>query len=74
MRLALIRPLRDGEAEPLVRLQRRAHKRFAADPQAAEALIASSRGNPSDMEPAEFAAWIVAASAILNLDEFLTRN
>lgn len=74
MRLALIRPLRDGEADPLVRLQRRAHKRFTAEPQEAEALIASSRGNPGDVEPAEFAAWTVVASAILNLDEFLTRN
>ena len=74
LRLALIRPLRSGESEPLVRLQREAQASFEAAPGKAAELIKSGRGNPGDTRPTEFAAWIVTANAILNLDEFLTRN
>lgn len=74
LRLALARPLRDGEAAPLVRLQRDAQAAFEAAPEKAEAIIKSSRGTAASMKPTEFAAWIVTANAILNLDEFLTRN
>jgi hypothetical protein len=74
LRLALVRPLRPGEADPLVRLLRDARDRFAADPGAAEALVGSSRAQVRpDASPPDVAARIVAASAILNLDEFLTR-
>jgi hypothetical protein len=72
--LALVRPLRPGEADPIVRLMRDARERFAADPAAAESLVAASRAQPPpDASPPDVAARIVAASAILNLDEFLTR-
>jgi mono/diheme cytochrome c family protein len=72
--LALLRPLRPGEADPIVRLMRDARERFAADPAAAQALLAASRAQaPPDASPPDVAARIVAASAILNLDEFLTR-
>ncbi|MEK6262854.1 MAG: PSD1 and planctomycete cytochrome C domain-containing protein [Planctomycetota bacterium] len=74
LHLALARPLREGEATPLVRLQRDAQAAFEAAPDKADAIIKSSRGNAASMKPAEFAAWIVTANAILNLDEFLTRN
>ena len=74
LRLALIRPLRDGEITPLVNLQREAQKVFEAAPDKAAALIKTSGGHPAHVNQAEFAAWIVTASAILNLDEFLTRN
>ncbi len=74
LRLALIRSLRDGETAPLLRLQKDARKDFEAAPEKAQALIKNSRGNAGGMKPAEFAAWIVTASAIMNLDEFLTRN
>ncbi|OYW22661.1 MAG: hypothetical protein B7Z55_04375, partial [Planctomycetales bacterium 12-60-4] len=74
LRLALIRPLRDGEITPLVRLQQDAQQTFAASPDQAAAFIQSSRGGETALPPAEFASWIVTASAILNLDEFLTRN
>jgi hypothetical protein len=73
--LALIRPLRADEADPLVRLERDARSRFAADPDAADALIAAaSAAVPAGVPSAELAARVVVASAILNLDEFLTRN
>jgi hypothetical protein len=73
--LALVRPLRPGEADPLVRLLRDARQRFTADPAAAAALIEASRATaPAGTAPQDVAARIVAASAILNLDEFLTRH
>ncbi len=74
LRLALVRPPRERECEPLVRLQQAAQKRFEAQSEQAEALIAACRGDRGDTPAAEFAAWIVVANSILNLDEFLTRN
>lgn len=74
LRLALIRPIRRGEAEPLVRLLHDAQNAFEAAPEKAADLIKAGRGNPGDARPTEFAAWIVTANAILNLDEFVTRN
>jgi mono/diheme cytochrome c family protein len=79
LRLALVRPLHDGEVEPLLRLRQDSLSRFEAEPELAIALIESSRGdtdgwNPGEMTAAEFASWIVVASTILNLDEHLTRN
>lgn len=73
--LALVRPLRAGEADPIVRLMQEAHARFEADPAAAKALVAAARAQvPAGATPQDVAARVVAASAILNLDEFLTRN
>jgi hypothetical protein len=73
--LALVRPLRPGEADPLVRLMRDARDRFAADQSAADAIIEASRAKlPAGTAPQDVAAGIVTASAILNLDEFLTRH
>ncbi len=83
LRLALIRPLREGEAAPLERLYQEASQSFAAKPKEAEALLRASRlkvAGPKNNQPteklsdAEWAAWVVTAGAILNLDELLTRN
>jgi mono/diheme cytochrome c family protein len=75
LRLALIRPLREGETRPLERLQQDAHQSLDADPEKAKSLIQSTRtSTPEGMSDAEFASWIVVANTILNLDEFLTRN
>jgi hypothetical protein len=75
LRLALIRPLRKGEAAPLVTLQKNTQTAFEASPEKADALIKSTRANPPNgVSKPEFAAWIVTANAILNLDEFLTLN
>ena len=75
LRLALIRPLRTGEAAPLIALQRDAQKEFAAAPEKADALLKSARAKvPKGISKATFAAWVVVANAVLNLDEFLTRN
>lgn len=75
LRLALIRPLRIGEAAPLVALQKEAQQTFEAAPEKADALLKSARATaPAGISKPVFAAWVVAANAILNLDEFLTRN
>jgi hypothetical protein len=75
LRLALIRPLVKGETAPLVALQQEAQKGFEAAPEKADALLKSSRATaPNGMSKPAFAAWIVTANAILNLNEFLTRN
>ncbi|MBS1811017.1 MAG: PSD1 domain-containing protein [Acidobacteria bacterium] len=75
LRLALIRSLRAGETAPLLALQKDAEKSFAAAPEKAEALLKSARATiPTSVHKAAFAAWVVTANAILNLDEFLSRN
>ena len=75
LRLALIRPARNGEIDPLLTLQADAARSFETTPENAVALIQSTRARkPADVSDAEFAAWIVVANTLLNLDEFLTRN
>ena len=75
LRLALIRPARNGEIDPLLTLQADTARSFETTPENAVALIQSTRARkPADVSDAEFAAWIVVANTLLNLDEFLTRN
>ncbi|MFM8434298.1 MAG: DUF1549 and DUF1553 domain-containing protein, partial [Planctomycetia bacterium] len=75
LELALVRLLRAGEAEPLVRFERDARARFEGDRAAADALVAAAAATvPDGATSADVAARVVVASAILNLDEFLTRN
>ena len=75
LRLALIRPLRTGETVPLLYLQKDAQAAFEAAPEKADALLKSARASvPDGISKVAFAMWIVTANAILNLDEFLTRN
>lgn len=74
LRLALIRPARSGECDPLVQLLATARSHFEREPEQAEALLAACRAAGGEVPPAELAAWVVVANAIMNLDEFLTRN
>ncbi len=75
LRLALIRPLRAGEVAPLIALQKDAQNEFIAAPEKADALLKATRSSaPDGISKTAFAAWIITANAILNLDEFLTRN
>ncbi|MEY3458948.1 MAG: hypothetical protein RL215_2105, partial [Planctomycetota bacterium] len=75
LRRALIRPVLASEAEPLLKLQRDAARRLESDGQRASALLAAARVKaPAGVSEAELGGWVIAASAILNLDEFLTRN
>ncbi len=75
LRRALIRPLHDGEVLPLVKLHQDASQEYSALEEEAAALINSARTKtPEGMSNADYAAWIVVANTILNLDEFLTKN
>jgi mono/diheme cytochrome c family protein len=79
LRLALIRSIRDGEVEPLLELREDALARFAAEPELSAKLLESARTDsgriaPLNVDDNELAAWVVVATAILNLDEVLTRN
>lgn len=75
LRLAVIRPLRPAEVTPLLSLYRDAQVAYAADPSQAESLLKEARVTlPAGESLPAFAAWIVTANAILNLDEVLTRN
>ncbi|MDX2044211.1 MAG: PSD1 and planctomycete cytochrome C domain-containing protein [Acidobacteriota bacterium] len=75
LRLALIRPLYSNEALPLLALHKEALQEFEAAPEKAEALLKPLRVTvPTGLSKTEFAAWVVTANAILNLDEVLSRN
>jgi hypothetical protein len=69
----------ERECDVLVRLLERQRRRFASDPAAAEAFVATSRDAPSrsttpQRTPSipELAAWTAVAQTILNLDETVT--
>ena len=65
---ALARDPERREVERLLALHTAELARFAQDPTAAVAITGDPAGN------ADWAAWTTVASAILNLDEFLTRG
>jgi hypothetical protein len=75
LRLALLRPLTSGECAALMRLQGELHSVFEGRSEGVDRLLKGTRAKvPEGISKAEFAAWISTANAILNLDEFLTRN
>jgi hypothetical protein len=61
-----------GEREVLLRLLATQQASFKADEQSAKSVSGEKR--PSDVEPDRFAAWVVVARAVLNLDETITRE
>jgi len=70
--LALARVPSDQERRVLKDLFVRRRSEFAASPQSAAELLADSLGD--DSARAELAAWVLVANAILNLNEFITRE
>jgi hypothetical protein len=67
--------LHDGEVLPLVKLHQDASQEYSALEEEASALVKSAGTKPPEgMSKADFAAWIVVANTILNLDEFLSKN
>lgn len=74
-RLALARPPKPQEALVLEQLLATLQARYAADPQAAEALLKQGE-SPRDatLPPAELAAYTGIASLVLNLDETVTKQ
>jgi hypothetical protein len=75
MQCVLVRPPDAVEREILSRLYHQSHDRFQANPDAAEAFgHVGEWPAAARLEPVEVAAWGTVASAVLNLDETLTRE
>jgi hypothetical protein len=74
-RTATCREPRVDELADLVEAYHVELDHYRNDPKAAESLIASGT-MPVDesLDPAELAAWTMAANVVLNLDEVVTRN
>ena len=75
LRLALIRPAKPAEIEAVIEANRAAKDEFQANAGSAEAFLKDANAIvPAGMKADDYAAWSVAASVILNLDELVTRN
>jgi hypothetical protein len=74
-RRALSRSIKANESAVLTELFEKHLAQFKTDVNAAnELLTVGARPKPSDLEPAELAAWTSVARAILNLHATITRN
>ena len=74
-RLATGRSPTDAEVGVLTRTWARFRAEFAADPKAAEAMLAVGASKPDgSVPPAELAAASVVTSLLLNLDETITKD
>lgn len=72
---ATSRPPKPDEARLLLAALARERAAFAADPQAAAALIGIGDSIPPEtLDPAELAAWTQLTTLLLNLSETLTRR
>jgi hypothetical protein len=75
LRLALIRPAKAEEVAALEAAYRDVLGEFRADLFSARAFLRRANATvPAGWDDATFAAWTVAASVLLNLDELLTRG
>jgi hypothetical protein len=74
-RLVLARRPTSAERQVLAASVARVRREFAADPQAAHKFLGAGE-SPRDarIDPVEHAAWAAVCSAILNLDEALTKE
>jgi hypothetical protein len=71
-RLCVSREPSAGEMELLARLYDDLLAACKADPEAAAKLVGTSK--PAGMDVSESAAWVALARALMNLDEFVTRE
>lgn len=72
---ALSRPPAEmNEIQPLMDLFSEALDYYSAHPKAAREFAGGVASGVAFPDPAGLAAWVVAARAILNLDEFINRN
>ncbi len=68
--LAMYKPITPEKMDVYVRLYYNALKRFAASPGKAKLMSGSNKG----MQDAKTAALVVVAGAMMNTDEFITKN
>jgi hypothetical protein len=65
----------DQEANVLTRIYNNAYKKYNGSPESAKTLLAVGESKRDESFPADqHAAWTIVSSAILNLDETLTRE
>ncbi len=75
LRLALIRPAKDGEIDAVIEACQAAREEFKIDAGSSTAFLKDANASaPAGVSDSDFAAWSVAASVVLNLDELVTRN
>lgn len=75
LRLVLIRAVRPDEIAAVVVAWKQASMAFASSPDDARRLLSSAQASAlPTTTPADHAAWLIAASVIINLDECVTRN
>jgi hypothetical protein len=73
--LATARPPAPHELEILRALEEKELAEYRSDPASARKLIAVGESKPpANIDPVEMAAWTTVASAILNLDETITKE
>jgi hypothetical protein len=73
--LALARQPRPEEIDAILSLVADEYQTYRDNPADALAIATNPLGPlPDNLDPAEAAAWTIAANVILNLDEFLTRK
>lgn len=71
----IARPPRVEERAYFAAFYREQHTAFTAKPEAAAQLIHQGRAPvPSELDPAELAAWTTIANVLLNMDETVTRG
>ena len=73
-RLATGRVPKDEEIGVLLRLQREQLGKYRADAAATARLLSIGDSKATPRDAAELAAWTIVASAILNLDETVTKG
>ncbi len=71
-RLCLTRPPAPQEVELLLVYARLQERRFQEEPSSAEQVAFKDR--PQGVSPAQAAAWVAVGRAMMNLDEFITRE
>jgi hypothetical protein len=77
VRLVLVRPPRPKEVARLDNLRQATEAKFREHPSEAGEFLAqcnAGQGSAGPLPPHEFAAYVVVASVLLNLDEASTRN
>jgi hypothetical protein len=74
-RLCLARPAKSAEIETMLGLYKDALAEYEDEPRAAKQMATEPRGPlPDGLAVDKAAAWTVVANAMMNLDEFLTRE
>jgi hypothetical protein len=75
LRLALVRPPRQQQIEPLAALYRDALAQYQGDAEAARQMATDPLGPlPAGCDPADLAAWTVVSNVVLNLDGVLAKR